>query len=206
VPTTTRRRTDDVAWDETLRRLRAYIGRRIGDLQVAEDITQDVITRSIAAGALERVDNPIAWLYRSASNAVVDYHRTRRDHVPINESMLDDQPSVGSGEPNDATRELARCVQPMVARLDPIYRDAVAQVDLDGRPQASVARESGVSLSGMKSRVQRGRRQLLTMITECCTVNSDSRGTPTEVTPRTSSADPGSRQHRDRHGARRFAS
>lgn len=188
--TTTPRRDQDIAWDETLRRLRSYVARRIGDPQVAEDITQDVIARSIAAGALDRVDNPLAWLHRSASNAVIDYHRTRRHHVPINESVHESAAPTESNEMNDATRELARCVQPMVAQLDPIYRDAISRVDLDGRTQADAAREAGVSLSGMKSRVQRGRRQLHEMITECCAVDTDNLGTPTDVRPRAGCGDP----------------
>jgi RNA polymerase sigma-70 factor (ECF subfamily) len=184
VMTTTRRGDQELAWDETLKRLRAYVVRRVGDPQVAEDITQDVIARSIAAGALARVDNPIAWLYRSASNAVIDYHRTRRQHVPINESVLESQLTTEAEATSDATQELARCIEPMVAQLDPIYRDAISRVDLDGRPQTVAAREAGVSLSGMKSRVQRGRRQLHELINQCCVVDTNRLGAPTEVTPR----------------------
>jgi DNA-directed RNA polymerase specialized sigma24 family protein len=67
-----------IEWDETLDRIRSFVASRVGDRQVAEDITQDVIVRSIATGALDRVDNPIGWLIRSASNAVIDHFRTHR--------------------------------------------------------------------------------------------------------------------------------
>jgi hypothetical protein len=39
-------------------------------------------------------------------------------------------------------------------------------------------------LSGMKSRVQRARRQLKALMTECCHITIDRRGTPTDVQPR----------------------
>ena len=39
--------------------------------------------RSVAAGALDRVDSPSAWLYRSARNAVIDHYRTRHIHDPL---------------------------------------------------------------------------------------------------------------------------
>ena len=97
-----RDRTDNLAWEETLAMLRAYVARRIGDPHLAEDITHDVIVRSIAAGALETVDNPIAWLYRSASNAVTDHYRTRRRIEPIDERSAghDDEGhrAVGDGQ------------------------------------------------------------------------------------------------------------
>ena len=70
----------DVRWADTLDRLRAFVAARVEDREVAADITQDVIVRSIASGALERVDNPAAWLYRAARNAVIDHYRTRHRH------------------------------------------------------------------------------------------------------------------------------
>ena len=75
--------------------------------------------RSIASGALEQVDNDPAWLYRAARNAVIDHYRTRRRHEPVPD--LDHWPEVdSSGQlPNAATRELARCLQPMLAGCTP---------------------------------------------------------------------------------------
>ena len=73
----------DASWDETFERLRTFIAARVGDDDVAADIAQDVLVRSIAAGALDRVDNPTAWLYRSARNAVIDHYRTRHVHDPL---------------------------------------------------------------------------------------------------------------------------
>ena len=73
----------DDSWADTLDRLRAFVAARVEDRELAADITQDVIVRSIASGALDRVDNPAAWLYRSARNAVIDHYRTRRSSDPL---------------------------------------------------------------------------------------------------------------------------
>ena len=56
------------------------------------------------------------------------------------------------------------------------YRRALELTDFDGRSQADAARIEGISLSGMKSRVQRGRRQFATLVKQCCDVTTDSRG------------------------------
>jgi RNA polymerase sigma-70 factor, ECF subfamily len=53
---------------------------------------------------------------------------------------------------------------------------------LDGLPQAAVARTEAVSLSGMKSRVQRGRRRLAELLEQCCTLTLDARGVPMDYT------------------------
>jgi RNA polymerase sigma-70 factor (ECF subfamily) len=46
------------------------------------------------------------------------------------------------------------------------------------------AEREGVSLSGMKSRVQRGRRLLRELFEACCEIALDARGKPTDFTPR----------------------
>lgn len=170
-------------WNETLDRLRAFVASRVRDPRLAEDITQDVIVRSIAAGALDRVDNPVGWLMRSAANAVIDHHRTRRDHESLDHDYAADSDGATEVEP-EVRAQLARCLQPMVDRLEPIYRDAITWVDLEGRTHSDAARSAGVSTPGMKSRVQRARRQLRAMITSCCDVTTDRRGAPIDMTPR----------------------
>lgn len=167
----------DVSWAETTARLRAFIIRRVDDPYVADDITQDVLTRSLAAGALDAVENPIGWLYRAARNAVTDHYRLRRRHEPL--FAADErwtEPEGGESGPNDATRELARCLQPLIDQLSPMYRDALTRVDLDGETHLQAAAATGVSVSGMKSRVQRGRHQLRDLLTTCCVLHTDRTG------------------------------
>jgi RNA polymerase sigma-70 factor (ECF subfamily) len=163
------------SWTDTLEGLRAFVASRLDDKEVAADITQDVIVRSIASGALDRVDNPAAWLYRSARNAVIDHYRTRRQHAPLD--GLDAWPAQELDDvPNDATRELSRCLQPMLDQLPPAAREALVRVDIDGQTQLRAARDLGLSVSGMKSRVQRARRDLKDLLEQCCAVDVDRRG------------------------------
>ena len=75
----------DAGWAETTDRLRAFIARRVDTPQLADDLTQDVLTRSLASGLLDTVDNPTGWLYRAARNAVIDHYRLRRRHQPLDD-------------------------------------------------------------------------------------------------------------------------
>ncbi len=136
----------DAGWAETTARLRAFIARRVDNPYIADDITQDVLTRCLAGGALDTVDNPTGWLYRAARNAVIDHYRLRRRHQPL--LAADErwtEPEVGDSGPNDATRELARCLQPLVEQLPPIYRDALTRVDLHGETHQQAAAATGIS-------------------------------------------------------------
>lgn len=166
----------DASWVETLDRVRAFVAARVGDPELAADITQDVVVRSIASGALDRADNPAAWLYRSARNAVIDHYRTRRTHDPFDGDDAWPDPGPLGDEPNDATRELARCLQPMLRGLPAAAREALTRVDVDGQTHQQAAAQLGLSVSGMKSRVQRARRQLKDRLEQCCTVGLDRTG------------------------------
>ena len=132
--------------------------------------------RSIASGALERVDNPAAWLYRSARNAVIDHYRTRKSHGPRTDPDVWPDPDSSGDVPNDATRELSRCLEPLLRQLPPSARDALVRVDVEGQTQQRAALDIGISLSGMKSSVQRARRDLRELLEHCCTVALDSTG------------------------------
>jgi RNA polymerase sigma-70 factor (ECF subfamily) len=63
----------------------------------------------------------------------------------------------------------------MIERLSLGYRQAVILIDLEGLTQQEAAAQLGLSLSGMKSRVQRGRRQLKGMLEACCAIELDQR-------------------------------
>ena len=173
------------AWDETFAQLRSFIAVRVGNDDIAADIAQDVLVRSIAAGALQRVDNPAAWLYRSARNAVIDHYRTRHIHEPLDQVAAQrwPEPSPVDDRPNAATRDLANCLRPLLAQLPEPYRDALDRVDLAGQSHHAAAAELNISTSGMKSRVQRARRQLKELLTNCCAVQVDRLGAVTSYHP-----------------------
>jgi RNA polymerase sigma-70 factor, ECF subfamily len=174
---------DTTPWAETIERLRRFVASRVSDPELAADIVQDVLLRSVAAGALEHVDDLKAWLYRSARNAVIDHYRTKRAHEPIlDEERWPDLITTEDG-PNEATRELARCLEPLIHQLPPTARDALTRVDIVGQTHQQAADQLGISVSGMKSRVQRARRELRTLLTRCCKVTLDRDGALTDFEP-----------------------
>jgi len=64
------------------------------------------------------------------------------------------------------------------------YREAITLTELEGRTQREAAQMLGISLSGMKSRVQRGRAKLRGMLEACCKVAVDARGKVIACEPR----------------------
>ena len=73
-------------------RIYAYIYRRVGDAQVAEDLTGDVFVRMLQAIQSERFWHTSfqAWLYRIAHNLVVDHYRQQPSTIEMemNEQVM----------------------------------------------------------------------------------------------------------------------
>lgn len=67
-------------YDRYATRIYGYLYRRIGNVQVAEDLTGDVFVRVLEAIKSERVWRLSfqAWLYRIAHNVAVDWFRSHR--------------------------------------------------------------------------------------------------------------------------------
>ena len=56
------------------------------------------------------------------------------------------------------------------------YIEAVKYVDYDGNSQIDLANELSISVSGAKSRVQRGRKMIKDELLGCCKFEFDNRG------------------------------
>jgi RNA polymerase sigma-70 factor, ECF subfamily len=71
--------------------------------------------------------------------------------------------------------QAATCASRFVRELPQPYREALEMTDLEGLSQRDVADRLGMSHSGLRTRVQRGRERLRELVSECCTVELDVR-------------------------------
>ena len=139
--------------------------------------------RSIAT--LHDEDRFGPWAYQIARRAIADHHRTTARHPAPGDATAPDLPAPAPDD-DEATveRELARYLTPFVAMLPSPYREALTLTDLEGLTQREAATRLGLSLSGMKSRVQRGRVMLRRALEACCHIAQDVRGRVIGCEPR----------------------
>lgn len=169
-------------WEELTANLRAFIGRRVRNPSDVDDLVQRVFLQILKGlESLRDAERVHAWIHRVARNVIADYYRSPHVRRELTAGAAEDVAGLETtgeavGEDNAALRELAACLAPMLEQLPPAYREAVTLADLDGVHQAEAARRAGVSLSGMKSRVQRGRKQLRAILEQCCRIHLDRRG------------------------------
>ena len=164
---------EEALWRDYRARLFRFVVTRVRDEATAEDIVHDALVRAWEKrDTLRSGERFEPWLYRITRNAVIDHYRARRPTEPLPPDLTADDGPAG----DDARRQLATCIEPFVNALPAHYREAVALAELEALTQQDTADRLGLTLSGAKSRVQRGRRLLETMVLECCRVELDSRG------------------------------
>jgi RNA polymerase sigma-70 factor (ECF subfamily) len=170
-------------WRDSNARLGAWFERQTGNAADAEDLVQETFVR-----VHERLDTLVdaasvrAWVGRIARNVLVDHKRrraVRANQSPGTENQLETELELAAPAPErDAglDQTVASWLEDFLARLAPEDAAALRLVDLEGRTQAELAAQTGLSLSGAKSRVQRAREKLRAELEGCCTFAFDARG------------------------------
>lgn len=150
--------------------LLGFVRRRIQNSSDAEDLVQEILLRIVrSVASLRSRERFHAWVYQIARGVLADYwHTHRRDQ--LREPEDPNLPAVDARKQH-ASHELAECLRIFSSRLPEPYREAVELSEMAGLPHREIADRLGISVSGVKSRVQRGRDKLKLLVLDCCAVD-----------------------------------
>ncbi len=141
-----------------------------GNYEEAADLTQEIFLRVYRhLGSFGGRSSLKTWIYRIAVNHCRDRLSRWR---PLTQPLGDD---VGEGEvayadPSRGPEELAvaadegRRVTEGLARLQPVFREAVVLRDIEGLSYEEIAEVLGVRIGTVRSRIARGRDQLRVLL------------------------------------------
>jgi RNA polymerase sigma-70 factor (ECF subfamily) len=153
--------------------LRRFIVSRVADRSAADDILQEVYLRiHTHLGGMRDCRRLPAWIYQIARHAIVDYYRSRRPGAELSEFL----PAADDPCADDINCEVVGWLGPLIDELPDRYRQALTLTVREGLTQQEVATRLGLSLSGAKSRVQRGRERLKDLLLGCCHFEFDRYG------------------------------
>ncbi len=148
-------------------RFLAFLERRVGSREEAEDILQDAFVRSLDhTPALRSSTSATAWFYRVLRNAITDHYR-RRDSQG---RALDRLAAEADSEAPDSELEavVCGCVLSLVETLKPEYGAAIRRVDLEGQSVRAFAAETGVTAGNAGVRLHRAREALRRQLARSC--------------------------------------
>lgn len=168
-----RLKTEEI-WRMLSDRLRQFIRGKVSSAADAEDVLQTVFLRVHQnVGRLRDSDLLEPWVFRIARNAIADHFRKSRPGS-VDEAV---EPALPAGETSDNLNgDVADCLGKLIEQLPDNLQRAVKMYEQEGVSQQEIARRESVSLSGAKSRVQRGRKHLRDLLEQCCQFHFDRRG------------------------------
>ncbi len=160
--------------------LQRFIAGRVSDAADIEDILQDVFLK--IHSKLETLEDETrleSWIYQITRHAIIDYYRRRTAASRLDDT--DELPSLEERE--EPGLRLAAGLREMIEQLPEPYREAIQLVEFEGVSQKALAERLGISISGAKSRVQRGRSMLRDMLNRCCHFEFDRFGSVIDYHP-----------------------
>ena len=166
-------RTEQI-WRELSDRLRQFVRRRVSSATDVDDILQTVFLRIHQKSEdLRQEERLESWVFQITRHAVTDHFRKKREvQDAMTELVAVDEPE----SEGNLNKEIAGCIAALIRHLPEDQKRAVSMYELEGLPQKAIADRESISLSGAKSRIQRGRKQLEGMLRECCQFQFDRRG------------------------------
>lgn len=136
------------AYVELREALQRFLLRRTGSRETAEDLTQETWLRLAGTATVPAIDNPRAYIFRTAANLATDHGR-RQKVLPMAESgevllaaAADPAPSPERAALSRA--ELARLAT-VIDGLPPRARDVFVLARFDGLTYAEIGARLGIS-------------------------------------------------------------
>jgi RNA polymerase sigma-70 factor (ECF subfamily) len=151
-------------------RFLAFLQRRVGSRDLAEEILQDAFVRGLSrgpAGRLRDDESAVAWFYRLLRNAIVD--RARR--ASAERRALARAVTLAVDEPQDdaeLVETICACVRSLVETLPPAHARAIRRVELGGVSAREFAEEEGITPGHAAVRLHRARQALRKRIEQSC--------------------------------------
>lgn len=167
-------------WQEFRLSLKKFIRARVKNDQDCEDILQEVFMKiHHHLPDLKEEDKLRSWVYQITRNAIIDFYRYQaKSQIKLldakKQQILPNETDITYE--NNKNKIVATWLKDLMEQLPEKYKEALIYVELEQHTQKELAEKLGISLSGAKSRVQRGREKLKNILLDCCHLEFDHYG------------------------------
>jgi RNA polymerase sigma factor (sigma-70 family) len=150
-------------------RFLAFLERRVGSRDEAEDILQDAFVRSLDhTSSLRDSASATAWFYRVLRNALTDHFRRQDTRGRALDRFATENEAQEDLHDPELEAVVCACVVSLVDTLKPDYGAAIRRVDLDGLSVRAFAEEAGITPSNAGVRLHRAREALGKQLGRSC--------------------------------------
>lgn len=151
---------------ENHRAFLAFVERRVGDRDLAEEIVQTAFAKNIENFDTVR-ETAVGWFYKVLRNAITDHWRRRMAADKWLDRFATDAEAADARD-DELHHAVCRCVGELASTLKPEYADALHQIEIEGISVKAYAERTGISRSNAGVRVFRAREALRRQVVRSC--------------------------------------
>lgn len=164
-------KTIEALYEEFRKPLLRYIQYKVSDSFIAEEILNDVFFK--ASNSIEQLKEQTkvqSWLYKIASNLIIDYYRKHKDKVLEfqEHTHIEDEK-----EEQTALNDLSCCLSDLLQQLPSNQSNALKAVYFYELTQKEYAQNHKLNLSSVKSDIKRGKEKMKGFFDTCCHFEKD---------------------------------
>jgi len=157
---------------ENRARFLAFLEKRVGGRDAAEEILQQAYVRGMdRGGGLRAGESAIAWFYQLLRNVLADHWR----HGDVERRALAayaGESATAAADDGALLEAICGCVTGLVETLRPELAAIVRDVDLAGEPLRAYADRAGITANNAAVRLHRARQALGRQIRRTCAAGS----------------------------------
>ena len=134
-----------------------FLNKKLPSIEIASDIAQETFAKVLAAEQNTTIENPRAFLFRTARNLCADYYRNKNtqfqnEMMNINEVECSAPPEVCPDLLFDKDEKLSR-LSSAVAELPVRCREVFILHKLEGYSHAEIAERFGISRNAVEKHI-----------------------------------------------------
>jgi len=148
--------------------IRRFLRYRLRGSDWVDDLVQETYARALAAHAHTPVESPHAFLVRTATNLITDFHRGEQRRLRVIDPHLDasevDAPGEALEDAMSRSDEIAR-LQEAIEALPTKCRRIFVLHKIEGYTQPEIAGQFGISVAAVEKHIGRAMVKLRRTLT-----------------------------------------
>jgi RNA polymerase sigma-70 factor (ECF subfamily) len=150
-------------------RFLAFLRRRLGDRDAAEDVLQAAYLKALASRAtLRDRSSVVAWFFRILRRAATDHRRRESARGRATAARGAQALAAREREDRAVLAAVCHCVEGLLPGLPPAQREVLRRVDLQGESPAEAATALGITPANASVRLHRARAALRGRLQALC--------------------------------------
>lgn len=150
-------------WNQFSASIKRFILSHVNDVEVTNDLLQEVFIKvHLKSSTVKNQESIKSWVFTITNNVINDYFKKN-----VKSEIFSSE--ITATEESTNNEHCAKdCLLPLINNLPSTYKEAILLSEIKGLKQAEIAKKLNISLSGAKSRIQRGRNLLKQGYMHCC--------------------------------------